>query len=144
MFSKGRKDREHRSRRKGKAPPTIISADLTVTGNLTSDGEVLIDGAVDGDAASARLSVSQNGSIVGSVHAGHALIRGRVDGQIRAQDVTLTGTAQVTGDIHHDRLTIEPGARIDGHCRRLNAVDDGDGKKINLLVSDGLPTKPAS
>ena len=91
MFSKGKKDRERKSRRKGKAPPTVISADLTVTGSLTSDGDVLIDGTVDGDVASARLSVSRDGSIVGSVRAGHALIHGRVDGQIRAQEVTLTG-----------------------------------------------------
>src|SRR5210317_707191 len=101
MFSKGRKDRERKSRRKGKGPLTIISADLTVTGSLTSDGEVLIDGSVDGDVASARLSVSQNGRIVGMVSAGQALIRGCVDGEIRVQEVTLTGTAQVTGDIHH-------------------------------------------
>jgi len=145
MFSKGKKDGPRKSRRKGKAPPTIISADLTVTGNLTSDGDVLIDGTVDGDVISTQLSVSQNGRVVGSVRAEHALIRGRVDGQIRVQEVTLTGTAQVTGDIYHDRLTIEPGAQIDGHCRRLNAVDDsdtGEGRAINLVVSDGQPTKP--
>lgn len=144
MFSKKKKEQGRASRRKGKAPPTIISADLTVTGSLTSDGEVLIDGTIDGDVRSLRLSVSQNGKVVGSVHAEHALIRGCVEGQIRAQEVTLTGTAQVTGDIYHDRLTIEPGAQIDGHCRRLNAVDDGDGRTINLVVSDGVSTKPNS
>lgn len=144
MFSKGKKDPARKGRRKGKAPPTIISADLTVTGSLTSDGEVLVDGTVEGDVTSANLSISQNGTIVGSVRAGHALIRGRVDGQIRALEVTLTGTAQVTGDVYHDRLTIEPGAQIDGHCRRLNAVDEGDGRTINLVVSDGVSTKPNS
>lgn len=141
MFSKAKGDGESKRKRKP-ASPTIISADLTVTGNLTSDGEVQIDGVIDGDVKSARLSVGQQGKIVGSVRAERALIRGRVDGQIRAQEVTLTKTAQVKGDIYHDTLSIEPGAQLDGHCRRLNSVEDGEAMNINLVVSDGMPTKP--
>lgn len=140
MFSKAKGDGESKRKRKP-AAPTIISADLTVTGNLASDGEVQIDGVIDGDVRSARLSVGQNGKIVGSVRAERALVRGRVDGQIRAQEVTLTRTAQVKGDIYHDTLSIEPGAQLDGHCRRLNAVEDGELTNINLVVSDGMPTK---
>ena len=81
MFSKGKKDGPRKSRRKGKAPPTIISADLTVTGNLTSDGDVLIDGTVDGDVISTQLSVSQNGRVVGSVRR-----RARGSGRARRSD----------------------------------------------------------
>jgi cytoskeletal protein CcmA (bactofilin family) len=140
MFSKAKGDGESKRKRKP-AAPTIISADLTVTGNLTSEGEVQIDGVIDGDVKSARLSVGQHGKIVGSVRAERALVRGRVEGQIRAQEVTLTRTAQVKGDIFHDTLSIEPGAQLDGHCRRLNAVEDGETTNINLVVSDGMPTK---
>jgi len=140
MFSKAKGDGESKRKRKP-AAPTIISADLTVTGNLTSEGEVQIDGVIDGDVKSARLSIGQQGKIVGSVRAERALVRGRVDGQIRAQEVTLTRTAQVKGDIYHDTLSIEPGAQLDGHCRRLNSVEDGEATNINLVVSDGMPTK---
>lgn len=140
MFSKGKAEGD---RKRKPAAPTIISADLKVTGNLTSEGEVQIDGVIDGDVKSARLSVGQNGKIVGSVQAERALIRGRVEGQIRAQEVTLTRTAQVKGDIYHDTLSIEPGAQLDGHCRRLNSVEEGD-SNLNLVVSDGVATTPRS
>ena len=134
MFSKGKADGD---RKRKVSAPTIISNGLTVSGNLDSDGEVQIDGIVEGDIKSVRLSIGQNGKIVGSVQAERVLVRGRINGQIRAQEVTLTRTAQVKGDIHHETLSIEPGAKIDGHCRRLNAVEDGELKNINLVVSDG-------
>lgn len=137
MFSKGKADSD---RKRKTSVPTIISAGLTVTGNLESDGEIQIDGTIDGDVKSVQLSIGQTGKIVGAVHAERVLIRGRIDGQIRAQEVTLTRTAQVKGDIHHETLSIEPGAKIDGHCSRLNAVDDGETANINLVVSDGKPT----
>jgi cytoskeletal protein CcmA (bactofilin family) len=137
MFSKGKTDS---NRKRKTSVPTIISAGLTVTGNLDSDGEIQVDGVIDGDVKSVHISIGQNGKIVGAVQAERVLIRGCIDGQIRAQEVTLTGTAQVKGDIHHETLSIEPGAMIDGHCRRLNVAEDGRTTNINLVVSAGKPT----
>ena len=139
MFSKGKAEGE---RKRKVLAPTIISEGLTGTGNLDSDGEVQVDGLIQGDIKCLRLSIGQNGKIVGAVQAERVLIRGCIDGQIRAQEVTLTRTAQVKGDIHHETLSIEPGAKIDGHCRRLNAVDDGEATNLNLVVSDGKTTVP--
>lgn len=139
MFSKGKTEG---GRKRKTAPPTIISSDLRITGNVTSEGEVQVDGVVDGDVRGARVSVGTTGHIAGAVTADRVLIRGRVNGQIRAQTVTFTRTAQVKGDVFHDTLSIEPGAKLEGHCRRLNAVDgDQDGVNINLVVSDGMPTR---
>ena len=85
MFSKGKtKD----GGKKRSAPPTIISADLRVDGDITSEGEIQIDGVVDGDVRGARLSIGQGGTIKGSVTADRVLVRGRVTGQIKARMVT--------------------------------------------------------
>ncbi len=134
MFSKGKKD----GGKKRPAPPTIISADLRVDGDITSDGEVQIDGVVDGDVKGIKLSIGQGGAIKGSVTAERVLVRGRVTGQIKARAVTLTRTARVTGDVLHETLAIEPGARLEGSCRRMEAGTDSN---INLVVSDGTPTR---
>lgn len=140
MFSKGKPRGE--AKRKP-VPPTIISSDLRITGNVTSEGEVQVDGVVDGDVRGARVSVGISGHIAGAVTADRILIRGRVNGQIRAQNVTFTRTAQVKGDVFHDTLTIEPGAKLEGHCRRLNAVDgEPESVNINLVVSDGVAARP--
>jgi cytoskeletal protein CcmA (bactofilin family) len=148
MFSKGKTTDIGRKRNKAVAP-TIISSDMRITGNVTSEGEVQVDGVVDGDVRGARVSVGVTGHIAGAVSAERILVRGRINGQIRAQIVTFTRTAQVKGDVFHDTLSLEAGAKLEGHCRRLNAVDgassdSSDSASINLVVSDGMPARPRS
>lgn len=140
MFSKAKPD----SGARGKAAaPTIISSDIKVRGDLKSEGEVQIDGTVEGDVEGKALSVGTSGVITGAVKAERALVCGQINGEIRARVITLTKSARVKGDVLHETLTIEPGAQLEGHCRRLNAVDDQDGVGgINLVVSDGISTRP--
>ena len=134
MFSKAKKD----GGKKRAAPPTIISSDLRVDGDITSEGEIQIDGAVDGDVKGTKLSIGEQGSVKGAVTAERVLVRGRVTGQIKGRVVTLTRSSRVTGDVMHETLAIEPGARLEGNCRRMDA---GAEPGINLVVSDGRPTK---
>ncbi|MBT5047302.1 MAG: polymer-forming cytoskeletal protein [Rhodospirillaceae bacterium] len=142
MFSKGKgKSKSDSGRKRKPVPPTIISADIRITGNVTSEGEVQVDGTVDGDVRGAKVSVGASGHIAGAVSADRILVRGKVNGQIRAQVVTLTRSSEVRGDVFHDTLSMEPGAKLEGHCRRLNAVDTEEGANINLVVSDGLAAR---
>ncbi len=131
MFSKAKKG----GARKRPAPPTIVSSDLRIDGDITSVGEIQIDGIVNGDVTCAKVSIGENGTVKGSVTAERALVRGKVTGQIKAGVVTLTRSSRVTGDVLHETLAIEPGARLEGNCRRM----DGNESGINLVVSDGKP-----
>lgn len=99
------------------APPSILSAGLTVNGDLNSDGEVQIDCLVNGDVTAARLAIGENAKVVGEVMAEHVLIRGEVIGRIRAKSVELDKTAKVRGDIWHELLSIAAGAKIEGLCK---------------------------
>lgn len=99
------------------APPSILSAGLTVNGDLNSDGEVQIDCLVNGDVTAARLAIGENAKVVGEVVAEHVLIRGEVIGRIRAKSVELDKTAKVRGDIWHELLSIAAGAKIEGLCK---------------------------
>ncbi len=38
---------------------------------------------------------------------------------MKGANVTLAKTAKVTGDILHQTLAIEPGAFLEGHCKRI-------------------------
>lgn len=136
MFSKGNAKSNQKS---APAAPSIISSDLKMIGNMESKGEIQIDGMLEGDVNCAKLSIGDGGHVQGNVTVETALVRGRVDGKIKAKKITLTRSARVIGDIIHETLTIEPGAHLEGHCRRADAsVFKGDGKvdsKINLVVS---------
>jgi len=129
MFSKGKPaanepaaaPAERSSSRKASDVPSIISPDMTVTGNLSSAGDIQVDGRVDGDVDAANLTIGQNGTIEGTIQAHAVQVHGTVSGEIRASSVTLAATARIHGDIVHESLAIEAGAYLDGHCRRREA-----------------------
>ena len=69
---------------RGAAVPSIISADLKITGNLTSSGDIQVDGAVEGDISSRTLTVGEDAHIDGSIVAESVRVCGQVSGEVRA------------------------------------------------------------
>ena len=133
MFSKAKtKDQ------KPKPVPSLLAAEITVTGDVTTAGDVQIDGTLDGDVRCAALYLGTEGRVRGHVEAETVLIRGAVDGNITASEVTLTRTARVRGDIRHETITIEPGAQFAGHCENLNAAARTQETRFNVVVNDGV------
>ena len=91
MFSKVHKDIEKKASNNDRRPasPSIISSDLTLTGDIVSEGEVHIDGRVDGDIRCRVLLVGVNAQIVGSIQADVAKVHGSIEGQLFARSVFL-------------------------------------------------------
>jgi cytoskeletal protein CcmA (bactofilin family) len=107
-----------------RAVPSIISADLTVTGDMVSAGEIHIDGRVEGDIKCASLIIGISGAVTGEVSAQTVRMHGSVSGQVIAKSVFLASTARMVGDVTHESLAIEPGAFMEGHCRRMAEMPD--------------------
>lgn len=102
--------------------PSIISADLKMHGNLTSAGDLQIDGIVEGDIQSRSLTVGEGAMVTGNIQAETIRVCGQVTGQIKAATVNLERTAKVVGDIVHQILSLEPGAYLEGHVRHGDAA----------------------
>jgi len=102
------------------AAPSIISADLTVTGTLVSTGDIQIDGRVEGDVHSAGLVIGDKAFIHGDVVAEEVTVRGRVQGSIRGRKVLLATTCHVEGNILHEAFAVETGAFFEGNCRHAD------------------------
>ena len=118
------------------SPPSIISADLKVIGELYSDGEIQVDGTINGDIRTKTLLVGETASITGEIVAQSVFVHGSINGQIKARDVNLAKTAHVVGDIRHENLSIETGAFLEGQCKRIvENQADGDAK-VNVFGSD--------
>ncbi|MCK9991625.1 MAG: hypothetical protein Dbin4_00145 [Alphaproteobacteria bacterium] len=109
-------------RRSGKEPISLISADLSVRGDLISPGDLQIDGLVEGDIQCQSLTIGPTATVSGNVAAIEVLIRGTLHGHIEARSVTLGKTAQVVGDILHETIAIEAGAILDGRLTGRNRV----------------------
>jgi cytoskeletal protein CcmA (bactofilin family) len=97
--------------------PSIISSDVVITGILQSDGDIQIDGRVEGNVRSAGLVIGERAVIHGEIQAEHVVVRGRVEGGIRAREVTLAAGSHVQGDILHENLEVEFGAFVEGIFR---------------------------
>jgi cytoskeletal protein CcmA (bactofilin family) len=93
---------------------TVISSDLMVIGDLTSDGHVEVRGTVKGTINSRSVEILSTGVVEGAVAADTAIIRGSVLGPVRANAVTAGTTARIVGSVFHNVLTIEPGASLEG------------------------------
>ena len=116
MFLKSNKPTSSRDSR---TTPTIIGADCRITGDIFSQGEVQIDGRIDGDIRCSHLVVGETGAITGEISAETVRVLGAVTGQIRATSVDLAKTARVLGDITQDSLSVQAGAHIEGSFNRL-------------------------
>ncbi len=110
--------------------PSIISPDLKIVGNLKSDGEIQIDGTIEGDIEAHMLTVGEQGKIDGSTVAETVRIFGTVNGRVQAKTVRLDASARVTADITHETLTIEAGAYFEGKVLPLKGASSGGAAKL--------------
>lgn len=100
---------------------SIIDDQLTIRGELDTDGTVRVEGRVEGALHRAgTLIVGARGELVGDVEAAELVVAG-----------TIRGNVHVTG-----RLEIEPGAAVHGEIR-ANAMILREGGLVHGRVSIG-------
>jgi cytoskeletal protein CcmA (bactofilin family) len=127
---------------KPSSAPSILSGDLIINGTVTSEGEIQLDGQIEGDVRAGALIVGEKASVKGEVIAESVTIRGRVLGSVRGRQVQLASTARIEGDIIHSALSVESGAFFEGHCRHtsdpLNPSSDAMGSQGPSLSTPKL------
>ena len=124
--------------------PSIVSANLRVTGDLESEGDIQIDGHVEGDVRSHSVTVGEHAVVSGAILAQTVHVAGTVKGQINGKTVELTRTAKVTGDIVHESLAIEAGAYIQGLCRHADSAAAQPVRPVESSTHDAAAAKDAA
>ncbi len=121
--------------------PTIISEGTNISGDIICDTTVQVDGAVKGDINCNSLCIGVNGSVDGAVNAENVELYGKLKGKVLAVKMFIAKTATLKGDVSHESIAIEPGAIVEGHCRRVNEpIKAGQGKE-DLLLTDETKSK---
>lgn len=103
---------------KPKPPASTLSADLHISGNIKTTGDIQVEGTVEGDIRAHLLTIGESATIKGEVIADDVVINGRIVGRVRGLKVRLTSTARVEGDIIHKTIAIESGAHFEGSVQR--------------------------
>ena len=101
-----------------KSPPSLLSTDLFVKGNLNTAGDIQIEGSVEGNIKANLLTIGQNAEIKGEIIAEEVVVNGGISGTIKGNRVHLTASARVNGDIIHNSIAIESGAHFEGSIEK--------------------------
>jgi cytoskeletal protein CcmA (bactofilin family) len=106
---------------------TVIGANCTIEGDLTSSANIRIDGTLTGSLEiNGNVLVGETARITADINAKNISIAGAVRGNINGKKVQLLRTSRVWGDINASALTMEEGGFIDG--------------KITMIQPDAKPT----
>ncbi|EKB48407.1 bactofilin family protein [Cecembia lonarensis] len=97
----------------------VISKETNIKGDIVAQGNIRIEGAVEGSVKSkSKIVIGESAAIKGNLSSAEAEISGKVDGQVVCSDVLyLKKSAMVTGDIVTNKLVVENGATFNGRCQ---------------------------
>ena len=99
----------------------VIGKTTRVRGRVSGDGDLIVEGNVEGDiAVSGDLTIAEGGRATSSIEADAVTLRGELDGDVRASGVVrIEAGARVRGDVQGESVSLEEGAEFVG---RLDAT----------------------
>ena len=101
---------------------SYVGETFQLEGDLRSSGSADIAGLINGNVFMSEMTITETGSIRGSLEAGTIEINGHVEGKIMADSVIIGKSAVIKGDIFFRKtLKTEEGADIDGYIKRVNS-----------------------
>ena len=110
---------------------SVISTDLTITGNIDSKGSVTIEGQINGDVNCKSVLVQKSGTVDGSLTADDVNIYGTVNGTVTGDRVSLRETSKVEADIHHNLIELEMGTEFSGQLKRKETTEKETASSTN-------------
>ena len=94
---------------------------MQLEGDLRTSGSIDVAGLVNGNIFVSEMTITEAGSVRGSVEAANIEVNGHVEGKISADVVIVGKNAVIKGDIFFkNTLKTEEGADIDGYIKRVS------------------------
>ena len=124
---------------------SYIGETMQLDGDLRTSGSIDVAGLINGNIFVSEMTVTDTGSIRGTVEATSIEINGHVEGKISADVIIIGKTAVIKGDIFfNNTLKTEEGADIDGYIKRVSngKSDTEEDIAIEEIVEREDSTKP--
>ncbi len=100
---------------------SYLGETLQLEGDLRSSGSVDVAGLVNGNVFVSEITITETGSIRGSLEATSIEINGHIEGKITADSVIVDQSAVIKGHLFFkNTLKTEEGADIDAYIKRVN------------------------
>jgi cytoskeletal protein CcmA (bactofilin family) len=107
----------------------IIGIGTDIKGDISSNGDIRIDGSLTGNLLTkGKVVIGETGRVCGEIRCKNSDIAGELEGKIFVNELlSLKNTARILGDIQASRLAIEPGCRFTGFCNMSGGTStDGE------------------
>ncbi|MFA6514109.1 MAG: polymer-forming cytoskeletal protein [Patescibacteria group bacterium] len=107
---------------KFKDAETIIGASIKVKGNFHGQGNIVIEGTLEGSLKTdANIFIGEKARVTANIEAKDLIVNGEIKGSIKVKSyLSLGGTAKINGDVQYGELSIERGAIINGQLIAIN------------------------
>jgi len=100
---------------------SYVGETMQLEGDLRSAGSLDVAGLVNGNIFVSEMTITETGSVRGTIEAGTIEVNGHVEGKVAADVVIVGKNAVIKGDIlFKNTLKTEEGADIDGYIKRAN------------------------
>ena len=100
---------------------SFVGETLQLEGDLRTSGSLDIAGLINGNVYVSDVTVTETGSVRGSIEAAKIEIHGHIQGKITADTILIGRNAVIKGDVFFkNTLKTEEGADIDGYIKRIN------------------------
>jgi cytoskeletal protein CcmA (bactofilin family) len=105
----------------------LISTGTEITGNITSTGDIRIDGNLNGNLNTrGKVVIGPSGRVKGEVVCKNLEVSGTIEGKVAIENLlNLKASSKINGEIMTSRLSIEPGAKFTGTCKMSEDERDG-------------------
>lgn len=128
MFPKSTKDNPTMNGRQDSSGSSInlIGSGTVIEGDIRSNGDLRIDGAVHGQVHSkAKVVIGNTGLVEGDINCQNADISGTVKGKTTVNELLfLKASSKMNGDIVTGKLIVEVGASFTGSCNMGPMIKD--------------------
>ncbi|WP_417874222.1 bactofilin family protein [Xanthomarina gelatinilytica] len=123
MFSDNKKDRQNAELISSQ---NIISNGTKIVGDLISEGDLRIDGTIEGNLKTpGKVVVGKSGMIKGTLNGTDAHFEGKFSGKLNLSGtLTLKSSAHIEGEVVLGKLEVEPGATFNVTCTMKGAVKE--------------------
>ena len=124
---------------------SFVGETLQLEGDLRTSGSLDIAGLINGNVYVSDVTVTETGSVRGSIEASKIEIHGHIQGKITADTILIGKNAVIKGDVFFkNTLKTEEGADIDGYIKRINngKANTEEDIAIEEIVERSEPKKP--
>lgn len=122
-----------------------LDSGAKVSGKLSFEGPVRIDGQVDGEInARDSLTVGESAVVTAQIRAASIVLAGKVSGDISATNrIEIRPSAKVVGNLTAPVLVVHEGATFEGHCS-MSSESARDERKVTMFPKEERAVQVAS